>query len=115
MVLVSTFSCLINCYLLLRERILEYRDESQRLDQCSRLYDSSVSNDGFELDAGHIVQVLSLCSCCLSVIYSIFVKYDFFFSFQVKRFFLGGRIELAVKWQSPYKKRGKKGWIDVSS
>ncbi|OVA15453.1 hypothetical protein BVC80_1229g36 [Macleaya cordata] len=40
------------------ERILEYRDESQRLDQCSRLYDSSVSNDGFELDASHIVQEL---------------------------------------------------------
>lgn len=42
---------------LYRERILEYRDESQRLDQCSRLYDSSVSNDGLELDASHIVQV----------------------------------------------------------
>nr|KYP66675.1 Peroxidase A [Cajanus cajan] len=42
----------------IEERILEYRDESQRLDQCSRLYDSSVSNDGFELDAGHIVQEL---------------------------------------------------------
>lgn len=43
-----------------RERILEYRDESQRLDQCSRLYDSSVSNEGFEQDASHIVQVNSL-------------------------------------------------------
>ncbi|RYQ80505.1 hypothetical protein Ahy_Scaffold1g106873 isoform A [Arachis hypogaea] len=42
----------------IEERILEYRDESQRLDQCSRLYDSSVSNDGFELDASHIVQEL---------------------------------------------------------
>ncbi|KAI4314923.1 hypothetical protein L6164_027783 [Bauhinia variegata] len=40
------------------EKILEYRDESQRLDQCSRLYDSSFSNDGFELDASHIVQEL---------------------------------------------------------
>ncbi|KAM7510283.1 hypothetical protein LguiB_009158 [Lonicera macranthoides] len=40
----------------IEERILEYRDESQRLDQCSRLYDSSVSNDGFELDASLIVQ-----------------------------------------------------------
>ncbi|MBA0655612.1 hypothetical protein Goklo_008079, partial [Gossypium klotzschianum] len=40
------------------ERILEYRDESQRLDQCTRLYDSSVSNEGFELDASHIVQGL---------------------------------------------------------
>lgn len=37
---------------------MEFRDESQRLDQCSRLYDSSVSNDGFELDAGHIIQEL---------------------------------------------------------
>uniref|UniRef100_A0A803PF34 Nuclear pore complex protein NUP58 n=1 Tax=Cannabis sativa TaxID=3483 RepID=A0A803PF34_CANSA len=43
----------------IRERILEYRDESQRLDQCSRLYDSSVSNHGFEQDASHIVQELS--------------------------------------------------------
>ncbi|KAL5714448.1 hypothetical protein ACHQM5_016411 [Ranunculus cassubicifolius] len=42
----------------IEERVLEYRDESQRLDQCSRLYDSSVSNDGFELDASHIVQEL---------------------------------------------------------
>ncbi|KAG7034363.1 Nuclear pore complex protein NUP58, partial [Cucurbita argyrosperma subsp. argyrosperma] len=42
----------------IEERILEYRDESQRLDQCSRLYDSSVSNDGFELDASRIVQEL---------------------------------------------------------
>ncbi|KAF2295143.1 hypothetical protein GH714_031686 [Hevea brasiliensis] len=38
-----------------KKQILEYRDESQRLDQCSRLYDSSVSNEGFELDTGHIV------------------------------------------------------------
>lgn len=28
------------------------------MDQCGRLYDSSVSNDGFELDASHIVQEL---------------------------------------------------------
>ncbi|GAB4848929.1 Nucleoporin p58/p45 [Ancistrocladus abbreviatus] len=42
----------------IEERILEYRDESQRLDQCSRLFDSSVSNDAFALDAGHIVQEL---------------------------------------------------------
>ncbi|KAK6129024.1 hypothetical protein DH2020_037221 [Rehmannia glutinosa] len=41
-----------------RERILEYRDESQRLDQCSRLYDSSNSNTGFELDASYIVKEL---------------------------------------------------------
>lgn len=42
----------------IEERVLEYRDESQRLDQCNRLYDSSVSNDGFEVDASHIVQEL---------------------------------------------------------
>ncbi|XP_022132956.1 nuclear pore complex protein NUP58 [Momordica charantia] len=42
----------------IEERILEYRDESQRLDQCSRLYDSSVSSDGFEHDASRIVQEL---------------------------------------------------------
>lgn len=45
-----------------REKILEYRVESQKLDQCSRLYDSSVSSDGFEHDAGHIVQVVPLIS-----------------------------------------------------
>ncbi|KAL2528440.1 Nuclear pore complex protein [Forsythia ovata] len=42
----------------IEERILECRDESQRLDQCSRLYDSSVSSHGFELDASQIVQEL---------------------------------------------------------
>ncbi|GAB4847031.1 Nucleoporin p58/p45 [Ancistrocladus abbreviatus] len=42
----------------IEERILEYRDESQRLDQCTRLFDSSVSNDAFQLDAGHIGQEL---------------------------------------------------------
>lgn len=45
-----------------REKILEYRDESQRLDQCGRLYDSSVSSVGFELDASHIIQVWTLKS-----------------------------------------------------
>ncbi|XP_027153743.1 nuclear pore complex protein NUP58 [Coffea eugenioides] len=39
-------------------RILEYRDESQRLDQCSRLYDSSVFSGEFELDASRIFQEL---------------------------------------------------------
>ncbi|XP_060191782.1 nuclear pore complex protein NUP58 [Lycium barbarum] len=42
----------------IEERVLEYRDESQRLDQCSRLFDSSVSNDGFELDASRSIQEL---------------------------------------------------------
>ncbi|KAI4327506.1 hypothetical protein L6164_019956 [Bauhinia variegata] len=49
----------------IEEKILEYRDESQRLDQCSRLYDSSVSNDGFELDASHIVQELGGISAAM--------------------------------------------------
>ncbi|XP_038971663.1 nuclear pore complex protein NUP58 isoform X1 [Phoenix dactylifera] len=46
--------------LLLRieERILEYKYESQRLEQCSRLYDSSVSSDSFEFDASRILQEL---------------------------------------------------------
>ncbi|KAF8098954.1 hypothetical protein N665_0255s0030 [Sinapis alba] len=39
-------------------KVLEYRSESQRLDQCSRLYDSSVSTEGFEFDASRIVQEL---------------------------------------------------------
>ncbi|XP_068327756.1 nuclear pore complex protein NUP58-like [Pyrus communis] len=42
----------------IEERILGYRDESQRLDQCSRLCDSSVSNDAFEHDASRILQEL---------------------------------------------------------
>ncbi|KAF8015542.1 hypothetical protein BT93_H1155 [Corymbia citriodora subsp. variegata] len=42
----------------IEDKILEYRVESQKLDQCGRLYDSSVSSDGFEHDASHIVQEL---------------------------------------------------------
>ncbi|KAF7809787.1 nuclear pore complex protein NUP58 [Senna tora] len=42
----------------IEERILEYRDESQRLDQSSRLFDSSVSNEGSESDASHIIKEL---------------------------------------------------------
>ncbi|CAH2076329.1 unnamed protein product [Thlaspi arvense] len=42
----------------IEEKILEHRSESQRLDQCSRLYDSSVSSEGFEFDASRIVQEL---------------------------------------------------------
>ncbi|KAL0698475.1 hypothetical protein Bca4012_054597 [Brassica carinata] len=38
------------------KKILEDRSESQRLDQCSRLYDSSLSTEGFEFDASRIVQ-----------------------------------------------------------
>src|SRR5438132_1605513 len=40
-----------------RDKIREYRDESERLDQCTRLYDSSISNVNFELDASRIAQV----------------------------------------------------------
>ncbi|GER29544.1 hydroxyproline-rich glycoprotein family protein [Striga asiatica] len=39
----------------IEERILEYRDESQLLDQCNILYDSSVFNNAFELNASYIV------------------------------------------------------------
>ncbi|CAH8344512.1 unnamed protein product [Eruca vesicaria subsp. sativa] len=42
----------------IEEKILESRSESQRLDQCSRLYDSSVSTEGFEFDASRIIQEL---------------------------------------------------------
>ncbi|XP_073115845.1 nuclear pore complex protein NUP58 [Elaeis guineensis] len=42
----------------IEERILEYKYESQKLDQCSRLYDSSVSSDSFEIDASRILQEL---------------------------------------------------------
>ncbi|KAK8949052.1 hypothetical protein KSP39_PZI006328 [Platanthera zijinensis] len=40
----------------IEERIMEYKDESQRLEQNSRLYGSSMSSDSFELDASHILQ-----------------------------------------------------------
>ena len=53
------FVCLCESF---RGKILEYRSESQRLDQCSRLYDSSVSTEGFEFDASRIVQVLMIPS-----------------------------------------------------
>jgi len=69
--LVRALSCLV--YSLHRERILEYRDESQRLDQCSRLYDSSISNEGFELDASHTVQVLIYLSCSLYDVFALSV------------------------------------------
>lgn len=37
---------------------MEYKDESQRLEQSSRLYGSSMPIDSFELDASHILQEL---------------------------------------------------------
>ncbi|KAH0894033.1 hypothetical protein HID58_056462, partial [Brassica napus] len=40
------------------KKILEYTSESLRLDQCSRLYDSSIATEGFEFDASRIVQEL---------------------------------------------------------
>uniref|UniRef100_A0A8R7RE19 Uncharacterized protein n=1 Tax=Triticum urartu TaxID=4572 RepID=A0A8R7RE19_TRIUA len=42
----------------IEDKIREYKDESERLDQCSRLHDSSISNVNFELDASHIAQEL---------------------------------------------------------
>ncbi|CAN8229099.1 unnamed protein product [Cochlearia groenlandica] len=42
----------------IEDKVLYYRSESQSLDQCSRLYDSSVSIEGFEFDASRIVQEL---------------------------------------------------------
>jgi hypothetical protein len=44
-------------YRFCRDKIREYKDESERLDQCSRLYDSSITNVNFELDASRITQV----------------------------------------------------------
>lgn len=63
-----------------REKILEYRDESQRLDQCTRLYDSSVSNEGLELDASHIVQVQPLLSFTYGLVHSCFLLFLLFLS-----------------------------------
>ncbi|WVZ65172.1 hypothetical protein U9M48_014581 [Paspalum notatum var. saurae] len=40
----------------IEDKIRECRDESERLDQCSRLYDSSISNVNFEVDASRIAQ-----------------------------------------------------------
>ncbi|KAJ1257120.1 hypothetical protein BS78_K208900 [Paspalum vaginatum] len=42
----------------IEDKIREYRDESERLDQCSRLHDSSISNVNFEIDATRIAQEL---------------------------------------------------------
>lgn len=39
--------------------MLEYRDESRRLDQCQRLYDSAALHKGFELESVRISQVRS--------------------------------------------------------
>ncbi|KAH9306635.1 hypothetical protein KI387_011039 [Taxus chinensis] len=41
----------------IEERILQYRHESQMLDQCGRLYDISALNEGFEHDAARILQL----------------------------------------------------------
>jgi len=49
----------------IEERILEYRDESQRLDQCVRLYDTSALNEGFELDAARILQEIGVNSTAI--------------------------------------------------
>ncbi|KAG8042873.1 hypothetical protein GUJ93_ZPchr0316g2713 [Zizania palustris] len=52
----------------IEDKIRGYRDESERLDQCARLHDSSISNVNFELDATHIAQVglfFSLFKFCM--------------------------------------------------
>ncbi|PKU80349.1 nuclear pore complex protein NUP58 isoform X1 [Dendrobium catenatum] len=49
----------------IEERIMEYKDESQRLEQNSRLYGSSMSSDSFELDASHILQELGGISAAM--------------------------------------------------
>ncbi|KAJ4812492.1 Nuclear pore complex protein NUP58 [Rhynchospora pubera] len=43
----------------IEERLRGYRDESEKLDQCTRLYDMSVSDDSFEVDAARIVQEIA--------------------------------------------------------
>ncbi|KAJ4872240.1 Nuclear pore complex protein NUP58 [Raphanus sativus] len=47
-----------NLLLEIEKKIMEYRTESQRLDQSSRLFDSSISTQGFESVASRIVQEL---------------------------------------------------------
>ncbi|CAG7898823.1 unnamed protein product [Brassica rapa] len=42
----------------IEKKILEYSSESQRLDQCNRLDDLSLSSEGFGFDASRIVQEL---------------------------------------------------------
>ncbi|XP_020584814.1 nuclear pore complex protein NUP58 [Phalaenopsis equestris] len=54
-----------NFLLQIEERIMEYKDESQRLEQNSRLYGSSMSSDSFELDASHILQELGGISAAM--------------------------------------------------
>lgn len=49
----------------IEERILEYRNESERLDQCVRLYDTSALNEGFELDAARILQEIGVNSTAI--------------------------------------------------
>ncbi|WOK99623.1 nuclear pore complex protein [Canna indica] len=49
----------------IEERILAYKDESQRLDQCSRLYDSSVSGDSFDSNTSRIIQELGVITTAM--------------------------------------------------
>lgn len=49
------------CFELRRGRVLEYRDESQRLEQCGRLYDAGALKRGFEDEAATVRQVRTLC------------------------------------------------------
>ena len=57
-----------------RDKIREYKDESERLDQCSRLHDSSISNVNFELDASHIAQVRPFPLLKFLIAWSVYVS-----------------------------------------
>ncbi|KAL5210012.1 hypothetical protein ABZP36_005635 [Zizania latifolia] len=46
----------------IEDKMREYRHESDLLDQCSRLYDLSVSNRSFELDASQVSQEIGSTS-----------------------------------------------------
>ncbi|MCO5574653.1 hypothetical protein L7F22_028443 [Adiantum nelumboides] len=64
-----------NFFLQVEARILEYRDESRRLDECDRLFDSLALNEGFEVDAARISQARKLDIFCtqknVKTIYSL--------------------------------------------
>ncbi|KAL2623403.1 hypothetical protein R1flu_003608 [Riccia fluitans] len=52
--------------LAVEEKMLEYREESRRLDQCERLYDSSALHKGFELESQRLCQELGSVGACIS-------------------------------------------------
>ncbi|KAJ4880235.1 Nuclear pore complex protein NUP58 [Raphanus sativus] len=71
---------LLVCVNILRKKIMEYRTESQRLDQSSRLFDSSISTQGFESVASRIVSgflddpslFFSLCGLSLRLVLKVY-------------------------------------------